>query len=105
MWTLYSGVTGLGQDIMSHMRLFGIALSGSIMAMVVNQIAGLVPLAVTIAFAVVGHFFVFVLSLLSLYIHTNRLIFLEFGSKCFDGGQRWYEPLRPAGDLPDEAAA
>ncbi len=105
MWTLYSGVTGLGQDIMSHMRLFGIALSGSIMAMVVNQIAGLFPLAVTVAFAVVGHFFVFVLSLLSLYIHTNRLIFLEFGSKCFDGGQRWYEPLRPAGELSDEAAA
>lgn len=104
-WTLYSGVTGLGQDIMSHMRLFGIALSGSIMAMVVNQIAGLFPLAVTIAFAVVGHFFVFVLSLLSLYIHTNRLIFLEFGSKCFDGGQRWYEPLRPTGELSDEAAA
>ena len=63
-WQLYSGFTGLGQDVMSHMRLFGIALSGSIMAMVVNQIAGLFPLPVTVAFAVVGHFFVFVLSLL-----------------------------------------
>lgn len=94
-WTLYAGLTGLGQDVMSHMRLFGIALSGSIMAMVVNQIAGMFPLVVTVLVAIVGHVFVFLLSLLSLYIHTNRLIFLEFGSKCFDGGQRWYEPLRP----------
>lgn len=104
-WQLYSGFTGLGQDVMSHMRLFGIALSGSIMAMVVNQIAGLFPLPVTVAFGVVGHFFVFILSLLSLYIHTNRLIFLEFGSKCFDGGQAWYEPLRRSSVPSGEAAA
>ncbi len=93
-WTLYSGITGFGQDTMSHMRLFGIALSGSIMAMVVNQIAGLFPTVVTVLFAVVGHVFVYLLALLSLYIHTNRLIFLEFGSKCFDGGHTWYSPLR-----------
>ncbi len=93
-WTLYAGLTGLAQDTMSHMRLFGIALSGSIMAMVVNQVGAQLPLPATILFAVIGHGAVFVLALLSLYIHTNRLIFLEFGSKCFDGGQLWYEPLR-----------
>ncbi|MBP47278.1 MAG: hypothetical protein CMH53_05015 [Myxococcales bacterium] len=98
-WTLYSGVTGFGQDTMSHMRLFGIALSGSIMAMVVNQISALFPTIVTILIAVVGHFFVYLLALLSLYIHTNRLIFLEFGSKCFDGGQHWYSPLRREGKV------
>jgi V/A-type H+-transporting ATPase subunit I len=94
LWTLYSGLTGLGQDIMSHMRLFGICLSGAIMASVINTLAGMLPPAAAIPVAIVGHAFVFVLSLLSLYIHTNRLIFLEFGSKCFDGGQAWYAPLR-----------
>ncbi len=94
IWTLYSGMTGFGQDVMSHMRLFGIALSGSIMAMVVNQVAGMLPLALGVVVAVLGHFFVFLLALLSLYIHTNRLIFLEFGSNCFDGGQIWYSPMR-----------
>lgn len=94
LWTLYAGLTGLGQDIMSHMRLFGISLSGAIMASVVNTMAGLLPLPAAIVAGVLGHAFVFLLSLLSLYIHTNRLIFLEFGSKCFDGGQAWYEPLR-----------
>lgn len=93
-WTLYSGTTGFLQDVLSHMRLFGIALSGSIMALVVNQIGGQFPLPVTIAFAVVGHVFVYLLSLLSLYIHTNRLIFLEYGSKCIDGGTLEYSPLR-----------
>lgn len=93
IWTLYSGTTGFVQDVLSHMRLFGIALSGSIMALVVNEIGGQFPLPLTILFAVVGHFFVFLLALLSLYIHTNRLIFLEFGSKCIDGGLNMYRPL------------
>jgi V/A-type H+-transporting ATPase subunit I len=94
LWTVYSGSTGFVQDVLSHMRLFGIALSGGIMALVVNQIAGRFPLPVTALFAVVGHSFVFLLSLLSLYIHTNRLIFLEWGSKCIDGGSNFYAPLR-----------
>jgi V/A-type H+-transporting ATPase subunit I len=94
IWTLYSGTTGFVQDVLSHMRLFGIALSGSIMALVVNDIGSQFPLPVTALFAVFGHFFVFLLALLSLYIHTNRLIFLEWGSKCIDGGTNFYRPLR-----------
>jgi V/A-type H+-transporting ATPase subunit I len=94
LWTLYSGPTGFLQDLLSHMRLFGISLSGAIMALVVNDIGARFPLPVTVVFAIVGHLFVYVLSLLSLYIHTNRLIFLEFGSKCIDGGHNFYSPLR-----------
>lgn len=94
LWTLYAGTTGFVQDVLSHMRLFGIALSGGIMALVVNEMAARLPLPATALFAVVGHFFVFLLSLLSLYIHTNRLIFLEWGSKCIDGGSNFYSPLR-----------
>lgn len=94
LWTLYSGTTGFVQDVLSHMRLFGIALSGGIMALVVNEIGARLPLPAMALFAVLGHFFVFLLSLLSLYIHTNRLIFLEWGSKCIDGGSNFYAPLR-----------
>ncbi len=94
LWTIYSGATGFVQDVLSHMRLFGIALSGGIMALVVNQIGARLPLPAMALFAVFGHFFVFLLSLLSLYIHTNRLIFLEWGSKCIDGGSNFYAPLR-----------
>ncbi len=94
LWTLYSGTTGFLQDVLSHMRLFGIALSGGIMALVVNQMATRLPLPAAALFAVFGHLFVFLLALLSLYIHTNRLIFLEWGSKCIDGGSNFYSPLR-----------
>jgi len=94
IWTLYSGLTGLVQDILSHMRLFGISLSGAILALVVNEIGSMFPIYIMIPFCICGHFFVFLLALLSLFVHTNRLIFLEFGSKCIDGGHYYYLPLR-----------
>lgn len=94
IWTLYSGLTGLVQDILSHMRLFGISLSGAILALVVNEIGSMFPIYIMIPFCFFGHFFVFLLALLSLFVHTNRLIFLEFGSKCIDGGHYYYLPLR-----------
>ena len=94
VWTLYASITGVLQDVLSHMRLFGIALSGSIMALLVNDLGGRLPLAATVIFAIIGHGLVYLLSLLSLYVHANRLIFLEFGSKCIDGGHHEYQPLR-----------
>jgi V/A-type H+/Na+-transporting ATPase subunit I len=93
LWMLYSGPIGIVQDILSHMRLFGIALSGSILALVINKISLLLPSFLGILFAPIGHGIVFFLSLLSLYIHTNRLIFLEFGSKCMNGGHNFFEPF------------
>jgi V/A-type H+-transporting ATPase subunit I len=76
------------------MRLFGISLSGAILASVVNEISCLFPIYTQIIFCLIGHVFVFGLSLLSLGVHTNRLIFLEFGSKCIDGGDYYYLPLK-----------
>jgi len=99
IWTLYSGLTGLVQDILSHMRLFGISLSGAILALVVNEIGSMLPIYIMIPFCIGGHFFVFLLALLSLFVHTNRLIFLEFGSKCIDGGHYYYLPLRRSSSL------
>jgi len=93
LWTLYSGITGLLQDILSHMRLFGISLSGAILAIVINEVSYIFPLYIKLPFCFFGHLFVFALALLSLYIHTNRLIFLEYGSKCISGGQYYYLPL------------
>ena len=93
VWTIYNGVVGLIQDTLSHMRLFGISLSGAILALVVNEISCLFPIYLQIPFCIAGHIFVFGLSLLSLGVHTNRLIFLEFGSKCIEGGDYYYLPL------------
>ena len=93
IYSICSGYLDFLQDTLSHMRLFGISLSGAILALVVNEISCLFPIYIQIPFCVFGHSFVFILSLLSLCVHTNRLIFLEFGSKCIDGGQFYYLPL------------
>ena len=93
LWMLYAGPLGLVQDILSHMRLFGIALSGAILALVINKICGLLPAPLGLLFAPIGHFTIFLLSLLSLYIHANRLIFLEFGTKCMSGGNHYFKPF------------
>lgn len=93
LWTLYASPVGLIQDTLSHMRLFGIALSGSILALVVNKISASMPFFIASVFVPLAHFVIFLLSLLSLYIHTNRLIFLEFGSKCIKGGQHYFTPF------------
>jgi vacuolar-type H+-ATPase subunit I/STV1 len=93
IWTIYNGYVGLIQDTLSHMRLFGISLSGAILALVVNEISSMFPIFFQIPFCLFGHMFVFCLSLLSLYVHSNRLIFLEFGSNCINGGHFYYLPL------------
>ncbi len=93
LWMFYAGPLGLVQDVLSHMRLFGIALSGSILALVINKICALLPFPFGIVFAPIGHFTIFLLSLLSLYIHANRLIFLEFGTKCMSGGNIYFKPF------------
>ncbi len=93
IWTIYFNFTNIIQDILSHMRLFGISLSSSILALVINKISIMVPFIFTILFLFFGHIFVYMLSLISLYIHTNRLIFLEFGNKCIYGGNNYYSPL------------
>ena len=94
IWTIYYNSTGIIQDILSHMRLFGISLSGAILALVVNKISNMFPIYISILFSLITHVFVFLLALLSLYIHTNRLIFLEFGNKCLKGGHFFYSPLK-----------
>jgi V/A-type H+-transporting ATPase subunit I len=93
LWMLYAGPLGLIQDVLSHMRLFGIALSGAILALVINTMCGLLPAPFGLMFAPFGHLIIFLLSLLSLYIHTNRLIFLEFGTKCMSGGHHYFNPF------------
>lgn len=93
LWMTYAGPLALVQDILSHMRLFGIALSGSILALVINKICAQMPVLLGTLFAPLGHGVVFLLALLSLYIHTNRLIFLEFGTKCMRGGNYYFKPF------------
>jgi len=50
----------------------------------------------TIAFVlifIVGHALNFAINILGAYVHTNRLQYVEFYSKFYEGGGRAFSPL------------
>ena len=95
----YSLVTYFN-DLISYVRLFALALVGTVIAMIGNQIGGmmfgLAPgighiLGVTIAIAF--HIFNLGLGLLGAYIHGARLQFIEFFSKFYAGDGKEFRPI------------
>lgn len=99
-FTLYDSTSVFG-DVLSYIRLFGLATSGGILGFVVNSIAlslGAVPYVgwlLMCIMLVVGHIFVLLLSSLGAFVHPLRLTFIEFYKNAgFEGGGRAYNPLK-----------
>lgn len=99
---LYDGVN-LVSDILSYSRLFGLALSGGVVAMVVNMIcevvAGFFPAniqfigyIICIPVYIVGHVFNIGISALGAYVHDARLQYIEFYGKFYEGGGHVFKP-------------
>ncbi|UCD83543.1 MAG: V-type ATP synthase subunit I [Deltaproteobacteria bacterium] len=99
-WGIYGlyGVTGYLSDILSYTRLFALGMATAVIAMMVNVIAGmvsnipLVGIVLMLVVLIVGHLFNIAINVLSGFIHTLRLQFMEFFSKFYEGSGR---PLRP----------
>ncbi len=101
-FTLYDS-TGVFGDVLSYIRLFGLATSGGILGFVINSIAatlGEVPYVgwvLMIIMLIIGHTFVMLLSSLGAFVHPLRLTFIEFYKNAgFEGGGRAYNPLKKA---------
>ena len=85
-------------DLLSYSRILALALSTSVISMVVNILAMLVgfkglafiPFIIIMVF---GHILDLALSALSSYVHTTRLQYVEFFGKFYEGGGRKFEPL------------
>ncbi|NLL90862.1 MAG: V-type ATP synthase subunit I [Ruminococcaceae bacterium] len=105
---LYNVLAGLGGDILSYARILALMLSGGIVAMVMNILAGMVMpnansgvfgwiigLISGILIYIIGHVFNLVLNLLSAYVHDSRLQYLEFFGKFYEGGGYAFKPLSP----------
>lgn len=101
---LYDGVNILS-DILSYARLFGLGLSGSVVALVVNQIcqvvlgffpsgSGLIAIGYIICVPIflVGHIFNIAISTLGAYVHNCRLQYIEFYGKFYEGGGHVFIP-------------
>jgi len=110
------GMSAFLGDILSYTRLAALGLSGALVGMVFNILAGLVwaPVAglwggggfgllgavvVALLAAAVftfGHVFNVVINLLGAFVHPARLQFVEFFSKFYEGGGRPFAPFKYA---------
>lgn len=98
VYTLY-GLSGYLGDFVSYARLMALGLSGSYIAFSVNQISSMVgfkPLTIVFALLIllIGHVFNILLSLLSAYVHSSRLIYVEFFGKFYEGGGKAFRDFK-----------
>jgi len=97
------GIIQIFADVLSYSRLLALGLATSVIATVVNTIAGMaggIPVLGPVAVAVIlilGHIGNLLINTLSGFIHTARLQFVEFFTKFYEGGGRKFEPLRREG--------
>lgn len=91
-------VTGWLSDVLSYSRLLALGLATGVIASVINQMGSMFGTSIvgTIAFIVVfigGHIFNMGINILGAYVHTNRLQFVEFFGKFYEGGGKPFEPF------------
>lgn len=91
-------VTGWLSDVLSYSRLLALGLATGVIASVVNQmgsmLGGSIPGAIVfILVFIVGHTMNLAINLLGAYVHTNRLQYVEFFGKFYEGGGKPFKPF------------
>jgi len=93
------GLTAFIGDTMSYCRLLALALTTGIVALSFNMMAGLlrpipyVGIFLFIGVLIVAHVFNFFISVLGAFVHSMRLIFVEFFGRFYATGSRPFSPL------------
>ena len=99
LYALYNTVSGYLSDILSYSRLLALGLVTGIIGSVVNMMGTLPSNMVvkTILFIIVfifGHTVNFGINIIGAYVHTNRLQYVEFFSRFYEGGGNAFSPLK-----------
>lgn len=93
------GLINIMSDILSYARLFGLMLSGMIIASTFNDIgmniaaSGGIGYALGAVVMLLGHTFNIAMGVLGAYIHDSRLQYIEFFSKFYTGEGRKFTPI------------
>ncbi|MDD2446484.1 MAG: V-type ATP synthase subunit I [Tissierellia bacterium] len=99
LYSLY-GISSYVGDFVSYSRLMALGLSGGFIASAINDMVGMlfdtgiIGIIFGIVVFVVGQLFNLFLSLLSAYVHSIRLTYVEFFGKFYEGGGTAFKTLR-----------
>ena len=81
-------------DTLSYLRLYALGLAGMMMAATFNGIAKDAGLIFGILIIICGHALNITMGAIGGIIHGLRLNFLEWYHYCFEGGGRYFNPLK-----------
>ena len=93
------GLISIFSDILSYARLFGLMLSGMIIAKTFNDIgsglfaSGVIGYVFGGAVILIGHTFNLAMGVLGAYIHDSRLQYIEFFGKFYTGEGNKFRPI------------
>ena len=93
------GVTSWLSDVLSYSRLLALGLATGVIASVINMMASMkgnsvIGVILFIVVFIAGHLLNLAINLLGAYVHTNRLQYVEFFGKFYDGGGESFKPFK-----------
>jgi V/A-type H+-transporting ATPase subunit I len=99
LYSLY-GISSYVGDFVSYSRLMALGLSGGFISVAINMMVsmlfakGILGILLGIVIFLVGQAFNMFLSVLSAYVHTSRLTYVEFFGKFYEGGGKGFKLFR-----------